>query len=83
MILIHILRTDNGKENMFLIQDMFSITEEYVDRKYKIAGNHMKVTSEHAAKKFEHKSKRILEMTKRGIKFVPTQPDTLGLKKCY
>ena len=78
---IHILKTDNGKENAFLIQDMFPITEEYIERKYTIAGNHMKITSEHSAKEIERKARKVLGMIKRGIKFVPTQPDVLRIQK--
>ena len=37
----------------FLIQDMFPITDEYIERKYTIAGNHLMLTSEHTVKEIE------------------------------
>ena len=32
--IIHIMKLDNGKESVFLIQDMFPITGEYIEREY-------------------------------------------------
>ena len=79
--IIHILKTDNDKENAFLIQDMFPITEEYIERAYTIAGNPMKITSEHSAKEIERKARKVLGMLKRGVKFVPTQADVLKIQE--
>ncbi len=73
--IIHIIKLDNGKESVFLIQDMFPITEEYIEREYTIAHNHLKVTSEHSAIEIEKKAKKIMHMLKKGIKFTPTQPN--------
>ncbi len=45
--ILHITMLDNDKESVFLIQDMFPITEKYIERKYTIAGNHLILSSEH------------------------------------
>ena len=59
---------------------MFPITEEYIEREYTIAGNHLMLTSEHTAKVIEQKTKeKVLGMLKRGVKFMPTQPDVLSI----
>ena len=42
--ILHIRMTDNGKKNVFLIADMFPITEAYIEREYMIAGKHLRVT---------------------------------------
>ena len=68
-----------GKPCAFLIQDMFPITEKYIEREYTIAGNHLMVTSEHVARTIEQKAKKVLKMLKRGVKFTPTQPDVLSI----
>ena len=73
--ILHIIRLDNGKESVFLIQDMFPITEEYIERKYTIGHNHLILTSEHSAIEIEKKAKKVMNMLKKGIKFTPTQPD--------
>lgn len=56
---------------------MFPITEEYIEREYTIAGNHLMLTSEHTAKEIEQKARKVIGMLKRGIKFTPTQPDVM------
>ena len=37
--ILHIVKLDDSRESAFLIQDMFPITEEYIEREYTIAGN--------------------------------------------
>lgn len=78
--IIHIVKLDDNHESAFLIQDMFPISEKYIEREYTIAGNHLRLTSEHAAKEIEQKARKVLGMLKRGIKFTPTKPD---IQKIY
>ena len=77
--IICIAKLDNGVENVFLIQDMFPITEEYIEREYTVAGNPLTLTSERVAREVEQKARKVLGMLKRGVKFVPTQPDVLKI----
>ena len=79
--ILHIATLDNGKESAFLIQDMFPITDDYIEREYTIAGNHLMVTSEHLAKEIERKAKKVIGMIKRGTKLNPTQPDVMAIYK--
>ncbi len=58
---------------------MFPITEEYIEREYTIAGNHLMLTSEHTAKEIEQKARKVISILKRGIKFTPTQPDVMAI----
>ncbi len=51
--ILHIVKLDDSRESAFLIQDMFPITEEYIEREYTIAGNHLTLTSEHTAREIE------------------------------
>ncbi len=62
-----------------MIQDMFPIIEEYIDREYTIAGNHLMLTSEHTAREIEQKARKVIGMLKRGIKFTPTQPNVMAI----
>lgn len=75
----HIAKLDNNKESVFLIQDMFPITSQYIEREYTIAGNHLKITSEHLAKKIDKKARKVLSLIKKGIKFTPTQPNAMEI----
>ena len=61
------------------IQDMFPISDEYIEREYTIAGNHLMLTSEHTAKEIEQKAKKVMGMLKRGVKFMPTQPNVIAI----
>lgn len=79
--IIHIVKLDDDRESAFLIQDMFPITEEYVEREYTIAGNHLMLTSEHTVKDIEQKARKVVGMLKRGIKFTSTQPDVKKMIK--
>lgn len=73
--ILHIAKLDNGRKSAFLIQDMFPITEKYIERKYTIANNHLIVTSEHLAKELNKKAKKVRNLLEKGVKFTPTQPD--------
>lgn len=77
--IIHIVKLDDSRESAFLIQDMFPITEEYIEREYTIAGNHLMLTSEHTANIIEQKARKVMAMLKRRVKFTPTQPDVITI----
>ena len=77
--ILHIVKLDDSRESAFLIQDMFPITEEYIEREYTIAGNHLMLTSEHTAREIEQKARKVMGMLKRGIKFTSTQPDVMAI----
>ena len=79
--IIHIVKLDDSRESAFLVQDMFPITEEYIEREYTIAGNHLMLTSEHTAREIERKARKVMGMLKHGIKFTPTQPDVMSILK--
>jgi len=77
--IIHIARLDDGRKSVFLIQDMFPITQNYIEREYTISGQPMLLTSQGTAKIVEQKARKIMGMLKRGIKFTPTQPDIMAI----
>lgn len=77
--IIHIVKLDDDRESAFLIQDMFPITEEYIEREYTIAGNHLMLTSEHTVKTIEQKARKVMGMLKRSVKFTPTQSDVMKM----
>ena len=77
--IIHIAKLDNDKESAFLIQDMFPVTEEYVEREYTIAGNHLKLTSEHVVREVERKANKVYKLLKNGVVLNPTQPKVMRM----
>lgn len=76
---LYIVELDNNRKNVFLIQDIFPITADYIKREYTIAGNPMMLTSEHVAREIEKRARRVVGLLKRGIKFTPTQPDIAAI----
>lgn len=79
--ILHIAKLDNGKTSVFLIQDIFPITEKYISREYTIGENHLRITSEKLATIIEQKSRKTLGMIRKGVKFTPTQPNVLKIEK--
>ena len=73
--ILHIVKLDDDRVSVFLIQDMFPIKEKFIEREYTIAGNHLMLTSEHIAKKIEQKAKKVRDLLNNGVKFMSTQPD--------
>lgn len=73
------MKLDDSRESAFLIQDMFPITEGYIEREYTIAGNHLILTSEHTVREIEQKAKKVIGMLKHGVKFTPTQPNVMAI----
>lgn len=79
--ILHIAKLDNDKVSFFLIQDIFPISEEYIEREYTISTNHLILTSEAQARIVNQKAKKVIAMIRSGVKFTPTQPDVLKIEK--
>ena len=77
--ILHIANLGVGKESVFLIQDIFPITEEYIEREYTVAGIPFVMRNEKVIAIIERKAKNIIKLLKRGIKINPTQPNVLAI----
>ena len=62
--ILHICRLSSGVENVFLIQDMFPVTENYILRPYTIGENILTLTKDKDIKVVEKKALRIKNHTK-------------------
>ena len=78
---LHICRLDNGRESVFLIQDMFPVSESYIQRAYTIGANHLCLTKDAQVRVVRSKAEGVLAMLRRGVRFTPTQPDVLAIEK--
>lgn len=72
---LYICKLPNDKESVFLIQDIFPITDEYVERAYTLGGNPLILPYEKDIAEIEKKAKKVIGLVKRGIKLTPTSPD--------
>jgi len=78
---LHIVELDNNRKSVFLIQDIFPITDEYIEREYTVNGTPLMLTSEHTVREIDRKARRVIGLLKRGVKFTPTQPDIAAILK--
>ncbi len=72
---IYICKLPNGKESAFLLQDMFPVTRDYIEREYTIGQNHMVLVYDKDISAIAKAAKRVITLLKRGVKFTPTAPD--------
>ncbi len=78
--ILHICKLSNDKVNAFLIQDMFPITDNYIECPYTFAGRHLILINDNERKAIEHKALRILNLINRSVTFNPTQPNVMSIK---
>ncbi|MDO5151506.1 MAG: hypothetical protein Q4D76_19310 [Oscillospiraceae bacterium] len=78
--ILHICRLSSGIENVFLIQDMFPVTENYILRPYTIGENILTLTKDKDIKVVEKKALRIKNMIENGKRFIPYQVDAMKIK---
>ena len=79
--LLYVCKLSNDKENAFLVQDMFPITEKYILRPYTFAGNPLKLINETDRQIIGSKAIRILNLIERKVPFNKFQPDVLKIKE--
>jgi len=79
--ILHIIKLGNDKQSVFLIQDIFPITENYIDREYTINRIPLTLTNEKDRKEIRKKVTKILGMIRNGVKLMNTQPDVLSIEK--
>lgn len=72
---IHILTFPTGRESVFLIQDIFPVTEKYIDRAYTIGNIPLYLLDKNEIATINDKAKTVLRLSKKGIKLTPTSPD--------
>lgn len=72
---IYICKLPSDKESVFLIQDMFPVTEEFVEREYTLGGNPLILSKKTDVEEINTKAKKVLRLITRGIKLTPTSPD--------
>ena len=76
--ILHIVKLDDDRESVFLIQDMFPITEKYIQEKYKRNNKDVEITY---TLREEIEARKVLGMLKRGVKFTPTHTDVMAILK--
>ncbi|MTI82301.1 MAG: hypothetical protein FH756_00055 [Firmicutes bacterium] len=78
--ILHILKIA-GRESVFLIQDMFPITEKYIKREYTIDNIPLKLLNKKQINQLNKKARKILVLIRKGIILNPTQPNVLKVEE--
>lgn len=80
--ILHIAKLDNDKVSVFLIQDVFPITDAYIVRPYTVNQQPFRISSEKLAATLEEKTHRVIGLIRRGVRFSNTQPDVMQIEHC-
>lgn len=78
--IVHII-TINKQKSVMLIQDMFPITEQYIERPYTINSIPLIIKNKNDIENINKKAKNIYRLIHRGVIFNPTQPNVLFIKQ--
>ena len=76
---LYVCKLPSGTESVFLIQDIFPVTDEYVDREFTLGSNHLVLPYKDDIESIEEKSKKVIKLIKNGIKLTPTSPDIISI----
>lgn len=71
----------SGIEQVFLFQDMFPILEKYIKNPYIKQNAFMEIRDPKKLSAIEKNAKEIIKLMRHGIKFTPTQPDSIRIEK--
>lgn len=69
-----------GIEMALLLQDMFPVTNKYIDCQYVRNHQPMFIPSVKVNAEIFKKSRKVVGLLNKGIKLTPTQPDTIKIK---
>lgn len=76
---LYVCKLPNGVENAFLIQDIFPVTDEYIEREFTLGSNHLVLPYQDDIKAIETKAKKVIRLIRNGVKLTPTSPDVLSI----
>ena len=70
----------NGIKQAFLFQDMFPIVEKYIKNPYIKQKTFMEIKDPKRMSAIEDNAKDIIKLMRHGVKFTPTQPDSIRIE---
>ncbi len=70
-----------GIHGLLLIVDMIPVTESYIKKPYTISGIPVVFKDTSDIKSINSKARKIIALIRRGVKFIPTQPNVLAIEK--
>lgn len=70
-----------GRKEAFLFQDMFPLTEDYIDSIYINQYGPIEIRDPKKIEALEKNARSILRLIRHGVKFTPTQPDVIRIER--
>lgn len=70
-----------GRKEAFLFQDMFPLTDDYIDSIYTNQYGDIEIRDPKKIAELEKNARAILRLIRHGVKFTPTQPDVLSIER--
>ncbi|HBA46545.1 MAG TPA: hypothetical protein DCZ91_01820 [Lachnospiraceae bacterium] len=71
----------SGIEQAFLFQDMFPMIEKYIKNPYIKQNAFMEIRDPKKVQAIEKNAKEIIKLMRHGVRFTPTQPDSMRIEK--
>lgn len=71
----------NGREEVFLYQDMFPILPKYISAPYQNKYGIFEVKNSAVIEQINKNAIKIIKLLRHGLKFTPTQPDILKIEE--
>ena len=76
---IRIVRVQN-RNTALLFQDMFPVLERYILEPYVRGGQAVRIADPNVIHDLEKNARKVVSLLYHGVRFTPTQPDTLRIK---
>lgn len=76
---IYITKLPNGLNSVFLIQDIFPVTDIYIERSYTLGGNPLVFPYEKEIAIIDKKARKVISLIKRGKQLTPTSPNVIAI----
>ena len=78
---LHIATLNNQRTSVFVIGDMFPVTEKYIVRPFTINNNPFILKDDKLAQVIAQKARRCLALLRKGYSFSLTQPNVLFIEQ--
>ena len=76
---LYVCKLPSGVESAFLIQDIFPVTDSYIEREFTLGSNHLVLPYQNDIDAIELKAKRVIRLIKNGVKITPTSPNIMKI----
>ena len=70
-----------NKKTVLLLQDMFPVTNHYIEQAYIKGGQIVRIYDKNTIKEIDKKAHKVINLLRNGVRFTPTQLDIKKIEK--